>query len=88
MTYNFNEKQRQETNNINLSLFTLNSVLGEICDNRNKHIPYRNSVLTRLLKNSLSPQNTCQIYMICTISPETEHIEMSRKTLRFGQLAI
>jgi len=56
LTYKFNEQQREETNSINLSLFTLNAVVNDLAfckKNKNKFIPFRNSVLTRILKESL-----------------------------------
>lgn len=56
LTYQYDEKQREETNAINLSLFTLNSVISDLCyqgKDKNKFVGFRNSVLTRLLKKSL-----------------------------------
>lgn len=88
LTYKFDEKQREETNAINLSLFTLNAVINDLCDNRNKFIPFRNSVLTRLLKKSLIDEKKTQIYLFCNIAPEEEHRLFSVSTLKFGQLAI
>ena len=87
LTYQFDEKQRQETSTINLSLFTLNAVLGDLCERKSQgYIPFRNSVLTRILKGSLVGRS--QVYMFCTVSPEKEHQALSGSTLRFGQLAI
>jgi uncharacterized protein YdiU (UPF0061 family) len=87
LTYQFDEKQRQETSTINLSLFTLNAVLSDLCDRKNQgYIPFRNSVLTRVLKSSLVGRS--QVYMFCNVSPEKEHQSLSGSTLRFGQLAI
>lgn len=39
-----------ETKKINLSLSTLGKVISAITDPLSKHIPYRDSKLTRLLK--------------------------------------
>jgi len=70
LTYKFDEKQRAETNSINLSLFTLNAVISDLCQkNEAKFIPFRNSVLTRLLKKSLIDENKMQVYLFCNISP-------------------
>ena len=67
----------------------MNAVINDLCDkNRNKFIPFRNSVLTRLLKNSLIHEGKTQIYLFCNISPEKKHQEFSSSTLRFGQIAI
>ena len=72
-----------------MSLFTLNAVINDLCDkNRNKFIPFRNSVLTRILKSSLIHEGKTQIYLFCNISPEEKHQEFSSSTLRFGQIAI
>jgi hypothetical protein len=70
LTYQFDEKQREETNSINTSLFTLNAVVNDLCDKSKKnHIPFRNSVLTRMLKSSLIDDKKTQIYLFCNISP-------------------
>ena len=91
LTYKFDEKQREETNAINLSLFTLNAVINDLCDqskDKNKFIPFRNSVLTRLLKKSLINEKKTQIYLFCNIAPEEKHQAYSSSTLKFGQVAI
>ena len=46
-----------------------------------KHIPYRNSLLTTILKDSLG--GNCKTVMIANISPELENYEESVSTLRF-----
>ena len=91
LTYKFDEKQREETNAINLSLFTLNAVINDLCSqkkDKNQFIPFRNSVLTRLLKKSLINEKKTQIYLFCNIAPEEKHQTYSSSTLRFGQVAI
>lgn len=91
MTYKFDEKQREETNAINLSLFTLNNFISDLCDqgkDRNKFVQFRNSVLTRLLKKSLIDDKKTQIYLFCNIAPEEKHRVFSVSTLKFGQTAI
>ena len=50
--------------------------------NRN-HIPYRNSIMTTLLKDSLG--GNCKTVMVATISGDTENLEESVSTLRFAQ---
>lgn len=72
LTYQFDEKQREETNAINLSLFTLNAVISDLCTggkDKGKFVQFRNSVLTRLLKKSLIDDKKTQIYLFCNIAP-------------------
>jgi hypothetical protein len=72
LTYKFNEQQREETNSINLSLFTLNAVVNDLAFSKkakNQFIPFRNSVLTRILKESLLEMEKSQIYLFCNVSP-------------------
>lgn len=91
LTYKFDQHQRDETNSINLSLFTLNAVVNDLAfaeKAKNKHIPFRNSVLTRILRESLLDLEKSQIYLFCNVSPEQKHQAFSANTLRFGQLAI
>jgi hypothetical protein len=48
------ENHMEEHNKINLSLSTLGKVVGALSKNKAlKHIPFRESKLTRLLKDSL-----------------------------------
>ena len=50
------------------------------------HIPYRNSPLTKLLKNSLSGNSrTC---IIVCITPSSRQVDQSVSSLRFGQNAM
>jgi hypothetical protein len=72
LTYKFDQQQRDETNSINLSLFTLNAVVNDLAfaeKAKNKHIPFRNSVLTRILKDSLLDMEKSQIYLFCNVAP-------------------
>ncbi|KAK3576194.1 hypothetical protein CHS0354_016017 [Potamilus streckersoni] len=57
----------REGANINKSLLALGNVINALAENKNKgHIPYRDSKLTRLLKDSLG--GNCQTVMIAAIS--------------------
>lgn len=49
----------------------------------NSFIPYRNSVLTNMLRDSLG--GNCRSCFILTITPELVHFEESVATCRFGQ---
>lgn len=42
-----------EANKINLSLSALGNVISALVDGKSKHVPYRDSKLTRLLQDSL-----------------------------------
>ncbi len=52
--------------NINLSLGTLGKVIKSL-SNRERHIPYRDSKLTRLLQDSLG--GNTRTHLIATVSP-------------------
>ena len=61
-------KRLEECKNINSSLSCLGMVIGALTENKaNSHIPYRNSVLTRLLSDSLG--GNCKTTMLTMISP-------------------
>jgi centromeric protein E len=52
---------------------------------RNGHIPYRDSKLTRILHNSLG--GNARTAIICTISPARSQVEQSKNTLFFAGCA-
>ncbi|RQM21260.1 hypothetical protein B5M09_003724 [Aphanomyces astaci] len=71
-----NDKQRQqETIETNMSHLALKQCL--LAKEQNGHVPYRNSALTRILKNSLwATHKACQAAIVVTASPipaDTEH---------------
>ena len=78
----------KEGNLINKSLLTLGKVINLLSSDQlssNQHIPYRDSVLTYLLKDCLGGNSyTC---MIATISPSIENLEESLSTLRYASKA-
>mmetsp|Transcript_50168 Transcript_50168/g.98175 ORF Transcript_50168/g.98175 Transcript_50168/m.98175 type:complete len:890 (-) Transcript_50168:567-3236(-) len=75
--------------NINKGLFVLGQVISTLSDNcsksERKHIPYRESKLTRLLQDSLGG-NTRTIMINC-VSPAEENIEESTNSLRYAERA-
>ena len=78
--------------NINRSLHTLGQVISTLADNASlkpgakaKHIPYRDSVLTWLLKDSLGGNS--RTVMISTISPSGDNYEETLSTLRYSDRA-
>ncbi|WAR12783.1 KIF14-like protein [Mya arenaria] len=82
----------REGANINKSLLTLGKVISQLAEqsnivNKRKKIfiPYRDSVLTWLLKESLGGNS--KTAMIATVSPANHHIEETLSTLRYAQTA-
>ncbi|SAM02070.1 hypothetical protein [Absidia glauca] len=77
-----NNERRQESSFINKSLMTLGKVIIQLNDGA-KHIPYRDSKLTRILSSSLSGND--RVAVICTINPAWRSKDESTNTLRFAQ---
>ncbi|XP_050315981.1 kinesin-like protein Klp61F [Anthonomus grandis grandis] len=76
------DKRAQELANINKSLLTLGRVIHILAEKTNKHVPYRDSKLTRILQDSLGGHTkTC---IIATISPSHESIEETLSTLEYA----
>ncbi|KAK6215811.1 kinesin motor domain-containing protein [Colletotrichum tabaci] len=74
-------KRAAEAGLINKSLLTLGRVINALVD-KNQHIPYRESKLTRLLQDSLGGQTkTC---IIATISPAKSNLEETISTLDYA----
>ncbi|XP_071551668.1 kinesin-like protein KIF14 [Panulirus ornatus] len=73
---------------INKSLLTLGKVITALAESegrRRPFIPYRESVLTYLLKESLGGNS--RTAMIATVSPCNIHVEETLSTLRYAQQA-
>jgi hypothetical protein len=68
--------RRQESIAINQSLTTLGLVISTLAarDTRDAHVPYRNSKLTHLLKDSLG--GTALAVMLCTVSPSPKQASL------------
>eukprot|EP01084_Bolivina_argentea_P140715 247334_1 len=71
----------KEAKHINKSLSTLGRVIQKIIQN-DKHIPFRDSKITQLLKNSIGGNSLT--YMIANISPSYIHSNETLSTLRFA----
>lgn len=78
------EKRAAEAGNINKSLLTLGRVITSLVERQN-HIPYRESKLTRLLQDSLGGGTKTSI--IATISPNILDVEDTLSTLDYAQRA-
>ncbi|XP_012933053.1 kinesin-like protein KIF18B isoform X2 [Heterocephalus glaber] len=77
----------REGANINRSLLALISVLNALADTKGRrpHVPYRDSKLTRLLKDSLG--GNCRTVMIANISPAGLAYEDTYNTLKYADRA-
>ncbi|KAJ8553772.1 hypothetical protein K7X08_024450 [Anisodus acutangulus] len=70
--------------NINKSLLALSSCINALVEGKN-HIPYRNSKLTQLLKDSLG--GACNTVMIANISPSNLSFGETQNTLHWADRA-
>ncbi|CAI5467914.1 unnamed protein product [Closterium sp. Yama58-4] len=78
------EGRAREAGEINKSLLTLGRVITALVDHTG-HIPYRDSKLTRLLRESLGGRTkTC---IIATVSPVAPCLEETVNTLEYAQRA-
>ena len=73
-----------EAKNINMSLTTLGRCIQalKVSKGKDAFIPFRESSLTMLLKNSLT--GNCRTCLIVTIAEEPDMIPESASSLRFG----
>jgi kinesin family protein 3/17 len=63
----------------------IKSLTDKQAGNKNFHVPYRNSKLTRLLEDSLG--GNCKTTMMAMISPSQEAYNESHSTLKFAERA-
>ncbi|KAF4654895.1 hypothetical protein FOZ61_007974 [Perkinsus olseni] len=75
----------KEAGEINTSLSVLGRVV-EALNNGSSHVPYRESLLTRLLQDSLG--GNCKTCMIATINPERRNENEYRQTVNTLQFAL
>lgn len=81
----------KEGSNINKSLTTLGLVISKLADQSsgknkdNRFVPYRDSVLTWLLKDNLGGNS--KTVMVATISPAADNYEETLSTLRYADRA-
>jgi hypothetical protein len=83
------ERLRQGAAN-NLSLHTLGQVISALAHNsdpaaKKKHVPYRDSVLTQLLEQSLG--GNARTFMLATVSPDLLATDETLSTLRYASRA-
>uniref|UniRef100_A0A3B3QIB5 Kinesin-like protein n=1 Tax=Paramormyrops kingsleyae TaxID=1676925 RepID=A0A3B3QIB5_9TELE len=72
-----------EAKYINLSLHYLEQVIIALSEKNRSHIPYRNSMMTSVLRDSLG--GNCMTTMIATVSVDKRNVEESISTCRFAQ---
>ncbi|XP_009666047.2 kinesin-like protein KIF17 isoform X2 [Struthio camelus] len=75
----------KEATKINLSLSALGNVISALVDGRCKHIPYRDSKLTRLLQDSLG--GNTKTLMVACLSPADNNYDETLSTLRYANRA-
>jgi len=72
-----------EARHINLALHYLEQVIVALGDSNRSHIPYRNSMMTSVLRDSLG--GNCMTTMIATISLDLKNTQETLSTCRFAQ---
>ena len=75
-----NKSTFRENAEINKSILALKECIRSL-KNNNSHVPYRESKLTKILKDSFELRT--QTYVLATISPEKENISDSINTLNY-----
>jgi len=70
---------------INLSLSALGNVISALVEGKGKHVPYRDSKLTRLLQDSLG--GNTKTVMVANFSPADYNYEETLSTLRYADRA-
>ena len=79
-------KSLKEAGNINKSLTVLGSVINSLTEEkRSKHIRYRDSKLTFILKDSIGGNS--KTFMIANVSPAASNYQETLSTLKFAQRA-
>ena len=72
----------EEAKKINKSLSALGNVINSLTDGTSRHIPYRDSKLTRILQESLGGNSRTTLIINC--SPSSFNDAETLSTLRFG----
>ena len=77
-----NQQQRVEAIKINLSLTTLRKCISELVKSTGGHVSFRDSNLTKLLKDSLG--GNTKTFMIANIGPASYNKEESLSSLKYA----
>jgi len=82
---------QKEMTNINTSLHALGNCVSALIEPGRKHIPYRDSLLTRLLRDSLGGENDGgargKSVLIATIREDSSMVDETYSTLQFASRA-
>lgn len=78
------EQQLREMTNINTSLHVLGNCVSALIEPGRKHIPFRDSLLTRLLQDSLGGGRTI---LVATVRSDEGMIDETYSTLQFASRA-
>ncbi|NWI58255.1 KIF9 protein, partial [Calyptomena viridis] len=76
------QQVRRETCYINKSLSFLEQIILALANPRREHIPFRQSKLTHVLKDSLG--GNCNTVLVTNICGEAAHVEETLSSLRFA----
>ena len=79
---NTSGKLLEEAQHINKSLSYLEQVVLALSDKKRDHVPYRQTTLTNLLRDSLG--GNCKTVMIANVHCTKQHIEETISTLKFA----
>lgn len=79
------EVHSQELKNINTSLSALGNCIGALTEAGRKHIPYRDSTLTRVLQDSFG--GNTQSCLIATVNATQDSSDETIRTLQFADRA-
>ncbi|KAH0574402.1 Kinesin-like protein [Spironucleus salmonicida] len=82
---NQDQKQQRETSNINKSLNALGNVIFALTESKNQHVPYRDSILTRILQDSIG--SNCLSQLIVCLSPASSCFYETLNSIRFAERA-
>lgn len=77
--------QLQEAKNINMSLTTLGKCISTLISKNTDLIPFRESKLTQILKESLGGNSVTTL--VCSCSNSVKHAEESQQTMDFAMRA-
>lgn len=75
----------KEAQKINLSLTTLGRCIKALTSKAGTHIPFRESKLTKILRESLG--GNAKTSLICTASMKRVHLDETISTLKFAERA-
>eukprot|EP01084_Bolivina_argentea_P313457 542835_1 len=72
-----------EAKSINKSLSVLGQVINALSSGKNRHVPFRDSMLTHVLRDSLG--GNCKTTLVVTVSPHKYNRMETINALRFGR---